>query len=84
MKLDQSIRRMTPQERQAKRDWGTGACQVRQCTARASYLLMQSWEDGSKTGEWWQYCCLKHAQQFADQHGIEMPAGPAADKRVTV
>ena len=50
MKLDQSIRRMTPEEKQAKRDWGTGACQVRQCTARASYLLMQM-NDGNQA-EW--------------------------------
>ncbi|MGA2590713.1 MAG: hypothetical protein ABSH32_12410 [Bryobacteraceae bacterium] len=84
MKLDQTIRHMTREERQAKRDWGTGACQVRQCTARAAYLAMQSWEDGSKSGEWWQYCCPKHAKRFAEQHGIEMPAAPTAAKSVVV
>lgn len=84
MKFDQSIRRMTPEEKQAKRQWGTGACQVRQCTARAAYLVMQSWEDGPKKGEWWQYSCPRHTQLFADQQGIEMPAATAGAKSVTV
>jgi len=65
---------MTPQEKQAKREWGTGACQVRGCTTRAAYLALESSSSESEGGDWWQYCCSKHARQFADQHGLEMPA----------
>jgi hypothetical protein len=73
MHFERSIRAMTPEEKQAKRDWGTGACQVRGCTARAAYLALESSPGESESGDWWQYCCPKHARHFADQHGLEMP-----------
>jgi hypothetical protein len=69
---------MTPQEKQAKKDWGTGACQVRGCAARAAYLVLESTSGEFRSGDWWQYCCTKHARQFAAQHGLEMPAQPIA------
>ena len=49
MHVDRSIRSMTLEEKQAKRDWGTGACQVRGCTTRAAYLVLEasSGESGS-------------------------------------
>ena len=77
MQTDRSIRSMTPQEKQAKRDWGTGACQVRGCTTRAAYLVLETSSGEPEGGEWWQYCCPKHARQFANQHGLEMPAQAA-------
>ncbi|MGO4881653.1 MAG: hypothetical protein ACLP59_12625 [Bryobacteraceae bacterium] len=73
MQVERSIRSMTPQEKQAKRDWGTGACQARGCTTRAAYLVLEKTSGDSDDGEWWQYCCPKHARRFAEQHGIEMP-----------
>jgi len=78
MWTDWSIRSMTPQEKRAKRDWGTGACQVRGCTTRAVYLVMETASGEAEGGEWWQYRCPRHAREFASQHGLEMPA-PAAD-----
>ncbi|MGA3074008.1 MAG: hypothetical protein ABSG56_09970 [Bryobacteraceae bacterium] len=77
MQIDRSIRSMTPQEKQAKREWGTGACQVRGCTTRAAYLVLETSSFESESGDWWQYCCPKHALQFANQHGLEMPAQAA-------
>jgi hypothetical protein len=74
MQIDRSIRSMTPEEKQAKRDWGTGACEVRACTTRAAYLVLETSSGASGGGEWWQYCCPKHARQFADQHGLALPA----------
>ncbi len=68
---------MTPQEKQAKREWGTGACQARGCTTRAAYLVMEG------NGDWWQYSCPKHARQFAEQHGLEVPAPPPRATRKT-
>ena len=73
MKADRTIRAMTPEERRAKREWRTGACQVPRCTTRAAYLLMETWEDKSGGGEWWQYCCPKHARRFANKHSLELP-----------
>jgi hypothetical protein len=85
MQIDRSIRSMTPQEKQAKRDWGTGACQVRGCTTRAAYLVLETPSGESGSGDWWQYCCPKHARQFANRHGLEMPAqaSPARQDRET-
>ena len=74
MNVDRSIRAMTPEEKQAKRDWRTGACQVRGCATRAAYLALESAPAGSDSEDWWQYCCLKHARQFVDRHGLKMPA----------
>lgn len=74
MSVERTIRSMTPLEKQAKREWGTGACQARGCTTRAAYLVMESSNGGSVGGEWWQYCCPKHARGFADQYGLELPA----------
>ena len=79
MHVDRSIRSMTPQEKQAKREWGTGACQVRACTARAAYLALESSHGEPDGADWWKYCCLKHARQFADQYGLDLPtAAPRA------
>lgn len=80
MHVDRSIRLMTPQEKQAKREWGTGACQVRGCTARAAYLVLETSSGESHSGEWWQYCCPKHAKRFTDEHGLEMPAATRASR----
>jgi len=74
MSIDRSIRSMTAEEKQAKRDWGTGACQVRGCTTRAAYLAMETTHGDSETGDWWEYCCPKHGKSFADRHGLELPA----------
>ena len=76
MRTDCSIRAMTPEEKQAKRDWGTGACQARACKTRAAYLVMET-SPGAEGGEWWQYCCTRHAREFAGRHGLEMPAQAA-------
>lgn len=73
MSADRIIRSMTPEEKQAKRDWGTGACQARGCTARAAYLVMEKAPGDSDNSDWWQYCCPKHAKRFADQNGLELP-----------
>ena len=54
--------------------WGTGVCQVRRCIARATYLVMETWQNESESGEWWQYCCKDHAQDFAERHGLDVPA----------
>src|ERR1035441_8148340 len=62
MHVDRSIRAMTPEEKQAKRDWGTGACQVRGCTTRAAYLVLETSSSESESGDWWQYC-LPEARQ---------------------
>jgi hypothetical protein len=78
MHVERSIRSMTPQEKQAKREWGTGACQVRGCTAGGLFGAgkFAGEPDGA---DWWQYCCPKHARQFADQHGLDLPtAAPRA------
>jgi hypothetical protein len=76
---------MTPGEKQAKRDWGTGACQVRGCTTRAAYLVLETSSSESESGDWWQYCCPKHARHFADQHGLETPAAaPRASRSMAV
>jgi len=83
MNVDRSIRAMTPEEKQAKRDWGTGACQARGCTARAAYLVMETPLGESGSEEWWQYCCQKHARRFADEHGLEMP-GATRTSRASV
>jgi len=74
MQVERSIRPMTPQEKQAKREWGTGACQVRGCTARAAYLVLESSSGEGQGDDWWQYCCQKHTRHFAEQHGLDMPA----------
>jgi hypothetical protein len=84
MPVDRDIRPMTPQEKQAKREWGTGACQVRRCTARAAYLVLETPTGASGDAEWWQYCCPKHARLFADQHGLEIPAAAARASRSAV
>lgn len=81
MQIDRSIRSMTPQEKQAKRDWGTGACQAPGCTARAAYLALEVSSRESESGDWWQYCCLKHARQFAEQYELEMPEASFARQR---
>lgn len=74
MSVNRSIRWMTPEEKQAKRNWGTGACQARACTTRAAYLLMETWPGEPHGADWWQYCCPKHARLFAGRHGLKMPA----------
>ena len=39
----------------------------------------------SESGDWWQYCCPKHARHFADQHGLETPAAaPRASRSMAV
>jgi hypothetical protein len=78
MRIERSIRSMTPEEMQAKRQWGTDTCQAPRCGARAAYLVL---ETGAGDGEWWQYCCRKHASLFASQHGLDLPAQPAAPPR---
>jgi hypothetical protein len=90
MHVDRSIRAMTPQEKQAKREWGTGACQVRGCTTRAAYLVLET-SSGESAGsgeagcnDWWQYCCSKHARYFAEQHGLAVPASAARAARRVV
>ncbi len=80
MSVQRSIRCMTPQEIQAKREWGTGACQVRGCATRAAYLAMESAGQAAE-GDWWQYQCARHARSFANEHGLELPAGPARAAR---
>jgi hypothetical protein len=84
MNVDRSIRSMTPQEKQAKRDWGTGACQVPGCTTRAAYLVLEASPGESGSGDWWQYCCPKHARHFADQYGLELPAAVSMASRSVV
>jgi hypothetical protein len=84
MSIDRSIRCMTPQEIQAKREWGTGACQARGCTTRAGFLVMESAASEPESEEWWQYCCPKHARQFADRHGLEIPDTPGKSLRDAV
>ncbi|HUE03488.1 MAG TPA: hypothetical protein VMR62_28265 [Bryobacteraceae bacterium] len=79
MHVSRNIRLMTSQEKQAKRQWGTGACQVRGCITRAAYLLLETSAMPSDGGDWWQYCCPKHAKCFAERHGLEIPA--AAPRR---
>lgn len=81
MPVDRSIRAMTPQEKQAKREWGTGACQARHCTTRAAYLVMETASGEPDSEEWWQYCCPKHARLFAEEHGLELPAVAARAPR---
>ncbi len=79
MTCDRSIRCMTPPEMQAKREWRTGACQVRGCAAHARYLVREVWDDTSSGAEeWWEYRCPKHARDFAARHGLELPAAPDA------
>jgi hypothetical protein len=81
MHVDRSIRPMTLEEKQAKREWGTGACQMRGCAARAAYLVLENSRADSESEDWWQYCCTKHARLFAKQHGLEMPgAAPRASR----
>ena len=79
MSVERTIRVMTPEEKHAKRQWGTGACQARSCTARASYLAVEA---DSQHGDWWQYCCPKHARSFAEMHGLELPALPPKASRM--
>ena len=76
MAVNRSIRVMTREEKQAKREWGTGACQARGCTARAAYLLMETSREDSAAEEWWQYCCPRHARDFAEEFGLELPPAP--------
>jgi len=78
MQFERTIRPMTPQEKLAKREWGTAACQERGCTTRAAYLVLETPSADMDAGEWWQYCCAKHARLFAERHGLEMPAGRQA------
>jgi len=78
MKADRTIRAMTKEEKQAKRDWGTSACQARNCTRRAAYLVREM----SRSDEWWQYLCPRHAKSFAEEHGLEMPPGASRNARV--
>jgi len=74
MSVARSIRSMTPEEIQAKRDWGTVACQAKGCTTRSAFLVMEG-------DDWWLYCC---PQQYAERHGIAMPPqAPAALRRLT-
>jgi hypothetical protein len=80
MHVERSIRAMTPQEKQAKREWGTGACQVRGCGARAAYLLLESSPGEAHGADWWQYCCPKHARHFADRYKLELPAAVSRAK----
>ncbi|HVN04670.1 MAG TPA: hypothetical protein VMT86_09655 [Bryobacteraceae bacterium] len=84
MIVDRTIRAMTREEKQAKREWGTGACQARGCTARAAYLLMETSTANSTAEEWWQYCCPKHARGFADEFGLELPPVPRRCSRPAV
>lgn len=76
MRIERSIRCITPEEAQAKRQWGTDSCQVPRCGARAAYLVMETGAEKADAGEWWQYCCRRHARLYAGQHGLEMPAEP--------
>jgi hypothetical protein len=67
---------MTVEELQAKREWGTGACQAKGCTTRAAFLVMEG-------ADWWQYCCPKHAKHYGDEHGLDVPArAPSPPRRV--
>jgi hypothetical protein len=84
MQVERSVRAMTPQERQAKREWGTGACQARGCSTRAAYLALESSSIESESGDWWQYCCPKHARRFADEHGLELPETGSRRRRPVV
>jgi len=77
MSDSRSIRAMTAEEIQAKREWGTGACQAKGCTVRAAFLLIEG-------DEWWSYCCPKHARNYAEQHGLEMPPQPPDRSRPLV
>lgn len=78
MQSERSIRRMTAEETQAKRNWGTAACQVRGCSVPAVYLVRERRiDDQAEPGEWWQYCCQKHARSFASRHHLSMPEPPA-------
>ena len=77
---------MTPEEVRAKRQWGTNACQAPGCTAGSAYLVLEVGTEEPHAAEWWQYCCRKHARQFAMQHGLEMPgysAAPLVDARAS-
>ena len=76
MAVNRDIRAMTREEKQAKREWGTGACQARGCTARAAYLLMETSPGDPAAEEWWQYCCPSHARRFAEEFGLELPPTP--------
>jgi hypothetical protein len=69
---------MTPPEIQAKREWRTGARQVRGCGARP---LPGAGDPGGHVFRCrgvWQYGCPKHAPDFAARHGLELPAAPDA------
>ena len=72
---------MTPEEVLAKRHWGTDICQAPRCSARAVYLVMESRPQDADADEWWQYCCRKHALQFAEQHGLELPGSTVSHNR---
>lgn len=84
MTVERSIRAMTKEEKQAKREWGTGACQVRGCTARAAYLALETPAEGAANADWWQYCCPRHAKSFADQNGLDLPPVPRRAPRIAV
>jgi len=81
MQVERSIRAMTPQEKQAKREWGTGSCQMRGCTTRAAYLVLEESPGESEGADWWQYRCPRHARYFADEHGLALPAVARALRR---
>jgi len=72
---------MTPEEMVAKRQWGTDNCQAPRCAGRAAYLVLETGPDHTGPGEWWQYCCRRHAARFAGQHGLTLPTQPASPAR---
>jgi hypothetical protein len=45
---------------------------------------MESAASEPESEEWWQYCCPKHARQFADRHGLEIPDTPGKPLRDAV
>jgi hypothetical protein len=65
---------MTREELYAKLDWGTDNCAVEGCNKAAAFLVEETW-DGETGPDWWEYRCEAHARQFAEETGIELPAG---------
>lgn len=53
--------------------WPTysGMCQARRCVKRASYTICWPTASGASASD----RCLGHARQFAERHGITLPAG---------